>query len=245
MDEHEHGIGNTGGPAGTDADFGREAWEERYRTRTSLWSGLPNPQLVAEAAGLAPARALDAGCGEGADALWLAGRGWRVTATDLAATALERAAARAAAAGPQVADRITWIRADLGERPPAGGGFDLVTAQYLHVPAAARPALFAGLAAAVAPGGTLLITGHHPRDLAGGGGPRLFPEMLFTPEEAAAALDPADWRVRTAQTRPRPAEDRAGRPVTVHDTVVVAVRRASAPASPSAPAAPTGEEAAR
>ncbi|MCU7820543.1 class I SAM-dependent methyltransferase [Kitasatospora sp. DSM 101779] len=229
MDE----IKDIDGPAGVAAGFDREAWEERYRTRSALWSGRPNPQLVAEAAVLAPGRALDAGCGEGADALWLAGRGWRVTAADLAATALDRAAARAAAADPQLADRITWLRADLGERPPAGAGFELVSAQYLHLPVEARPALFAGLAAAVAPGGTLLIVGHHPRDLAGGGGPRLLPEMLFTPEEAAAGLDPADWQVRTARTRPRRAEDRTGRPVTVHDAVLVAVRRGSAVASPS------------
>ncbi|WP_063748863.1 class I SAM-dependent methyltransferase [Streptomyces sp. NRRL B-24484] len=229
------GTGDTGGPAGPGAGFDRAAWEERYRTRGALWSGRPNPQLVAEATGLAPGRALDAGCGEGADALWLADRGWRVTAADLASTALDRAAARAADESPQLAERITWVRADLGERPPAGAGFELVSAQYLHVPAAERPAVFAGLAAAVAPGGTLLIVGHHPRDLAGGGGPRLLPEMLFTAEEAAAGLDPADWRVRTAQTRPRPAEDRTGRPVTVYDAVLVAVRRAPGPAS-SAPA---------
>ncbi|PBC67415.1 methyltransferase family protein [Streptomyces sp. TLI_235] len=171
----------------------------------------------------APGRALDAGSGEGADALWLARRGWRVTAVDLADTALQRAAARADA-DPRLVGRITWLRADLAEQPPAVACFDLVTAQYLHVPAAVRPALFAGLAAAVAPGGTLLITGHHPRDLAGGGGPRLLPEMLFTAEEIAADLDPADWRVRSAQTRPRPAEDREGRAVTVHDAVLVAQR---------------------
>ena len=69
--------------------FEEPAWEERYRSRPSVWSGRPNPQLVAEVTGLAPARALDVGSGEGADAVWLAERGWQVTAVDISTTALE------------------------------------------------------------------------------------------------------------------------------------------------------------
>ncbi|MDI5942806.1 methyltransferase domain-containing protein, partial [Micromonospora sp. DH15] len=137
--------------------FEEAAWEERYRARPAVWSGRPNPQLVAEATGLPAGRALDVGCGEGADAGWLAGRGWRVTAVDISATALERAAAHAAAAGPEVADRIEWLHADLRVTPPAEGAYDLVSAQFMHLPGAARRELVARLAAAVAPGGTLLI----------------------------------------------------------------------------------------
>ncbi|HYN97920.1 MAG TPA: FAD-dependent oxidoreductase, partial [Pilimelia sp.] len=85
------------------AMFERDGWEERYRAKPTIWSGRPNAQLVAEAGGLPPGRALDVGCGEGADAVWLAERGWHVTAVDIATTALERAAA---AAGPRVAGRI-------------------------------------------------------------------------------------------------------------------------------------------
>lgn len=130
-----------------------------------MWSGRPNPQLVAEAAELAPGRALDVGCGEGADAVWLAQRGWQVTAVDIADTALRRAAGHAAEAGADVADRITWTRADLREQPPAEGRYDLVSAQFMHLPGDTRRPLFARLAAAVTPGGTLLIVGHHPSDL--------------------------------------------------------------------------------
>src|SRR5205814_628062 len=114
--------------------FEEAAWEERYRTQPKIWSGRPNPQLVAEATGLTPGRALDVGCGEGADAVWLAQRGWTVTAVDISTTALERAAAHAADAGSQVAERITWTHADLRDHRPTEGAFDLVSAQFMHLP---------------------------------------------------------------------------------------------------------------
>jgi SAM-dependent methyltransferase len=205
--------------------FEREGWEQRYGQRPALWSGRPNPQLVAEADGLTPGRALDVGCGEGADALWLAGRGWQVTAVDIADTALRRAAGHAAAAGEEVASRITWHRADLREQPPAAGAYDLVSAQFMHLPGEARRRLFARLADAVAPGGTLLIVGHDPSDLRGGAGRMHFPDMMYTAGQVAADLDSGRWEVRVAETRPRAAADPAGRDVTVHDAVVVARRR--------------------
>ncbi|WP_431896518.1 FAD-dependent oxidoreductase [Micromonospora haikouensis] len=206
--------------------FEEAAWEERYRARPAVWSGRPNPQLVAEATGLPAGRALDVGCGEGADAGWLAGRGWRVTAVDISATALERAAAHAAAAGPEVADRIEWLHADLRVTPPAEGAYDLVSAQFMHLPGAARRELFARLAAAVAPGGTLLIVGHHPRDLRTTAHRMHFPDAMYTAEEVASALDPAAWQVLATETRARATVDPEGREVTIHDAVLVARRRA-------------------
>ncbi|WP_305728683.1 methyltransferase domain-containing protein [Nonomuraea pusilla] len=205
--------------------FEQEGWEERYRARPALWSGRPNPQLVAEASGLAPGRALDVGCGEGADAIWLAGRGWQVTAVDISVTALERAAAHAAAEDAQAAARITWTHADLREQPPAEGAYDLVSAQFMHLPGPARRELFARLADAVAPGGTLLIVGHHPSDLRANAHRMRFPDMMYTAEEVAAALDPAEWEVRTAETRARAAKNPDGEEVTLHDAVLVARRR--------------------
>ncbi|MEV6375593.1 bifunctional NAD(P)/FAD-dependent oxidoreductase/class I SAM-dependent methyltransferase [Micromonospora musae] len=204
--------------------FTEQAWEQRYTSRAAVWSGRPNPQLVAEATDLTPGRALDVGSGEGADAVWLARRGWRVTAVDISRTALRRAAAHAGDAGPEIADRIEWIHADVREQPPAEAAYDLVSAQFMHLPGDERGVLFARLAAAVAVGGTLLIVGHHPWDLRTSVHRMHLPEMMYTPEELAAALDPTVWEVR-AEARPRPAVDPQGRESTVHDAVLVARRR--------------------
>ncbi|MCT1864292.1 class I SAM-dependent methyltransferase [Dietzia cinnamea] len=116
----------------------------------------PNPHLVREIAGLSPGAALEAGCGAGAEALWLASSGWRVTGVDLAAGALEVAARRAEAAG--LADRVTWLEADLSVWEP-GGRFDLVTTHYAH-PSIPQLDFYERLAGWVAPGGTLFIVGH-------------------------------------------------------------------------------------
>ncbi|NEA29543.1 class I SAM-dependent methyltransferase, partial [Actinomadura bangladeshensis] len=136
-----------------------EFWEARYAEHDHVWSGNPNAVLVKEITGLEPGTALDLGCGEGADAIWLARRGWRVTGTDISRTALERAARHAADAG--VAGRVDWRRHDLAESFPEGA-YDLVTAMFLHSldPAMPRAAILRQAAAAVAPGGVLLVAGH-------------------------------------------------------------------------------------
>lgn len=107
-------------------------WEAMYRSRDQVFSGNPNGVLVAEATGLRPGRALDVGCGEGADAIWLARQGWHITALDVAQTALDRGAAAAAAA--ELANSVTWMRADLTAAPPAVAAFDLVSVQYFPLP---------------------------------------------------------------------------------------------------------------
>lgn len=140
---------------------GEQAWDERYGSRPAIWSGDPNPALVAEVADLPPGTAFDAGAGEGADACWLAARGWKVTGADISSVALQRAAARAEELGLE----ITWRHTDLA-RNSVPGTYDLVTAEYLHLPAADLETLFRHLADAVAPGGTLLVVGHDLSDLA-------------------------------------------------------------------------------
>lgn len=142
-----------------------ELWDERYRSRPTLWSGEPNRHLVGEAADLAPGLALDVGCGEGADAIWLAQRGWRVDGVDVSGVALQRAAEHADRAGAEVAGRISWLHENLTAWDPGRGRYDLVSAQYMHLPSPERDVLFRRLGEAVAPGGTLLIVGHHPSDL--------------------------------------------------------------------------------
>ncbi|MFC8570449.1 class I SAM-dependent methyltransferase [Streptomyces sp. NPDC057245] len=135
-----------------------EFWEARYRDTGRVWSGRPNPLLVREASDLAPGTALDLGCGEGADAVWLASRGWRVTGVDISATALDRAAAHAAEVG--VGDRVAWERHELGHSFPEGS-FDLVSAQYLQSPVALdQQTVLRAAARAVGEGGTLLLVLH-------------------------------------------------------------------------------------
>lgn len=198
-------------------------WDERYRSSPALWSGRPNPQLVAEAAGLTPGTALDVGCGEGADAIWLAERGWQVSAVDISPVALERAAAHAA--GAEIAARITWRRADLLDDAPGAAAFDLVSAQFMQLPRDQRDALFPQLAAAVAPGGTLLIVGHHPADLHTTAARPPMPELFFTAEDLAAGFDPAQWDVLVSEARARPTVDPEGNTVTVQDAVLHARKR--------------------
>jgi SAM-dependent methyltransferase len=205
--------------------FDEQSWEERYRSHPAVWSGHPNIQLVAEASRLAAGTALDVGSGEGADALWLAERGWQVTAVDFSATALQRGAAQADTQGADVAGRIRWVHADLTAWTPAEGSFDLVSAQFMHLPTAPRQALFARLAATVTPGGTLLIVGHHPSDLRTTMPRPPMPELFFTAEEAADSLDQDQWDILVADTRPRLVSDPEGREVTIHDAVLRARKR--------------------
>jgi thioredoxin reductase/SAM-dependent methyltransferase len=203
--------------------FDEESWEDRYRGHPHVWSGHPNPQLVARASDLPPGSALDLGCGEGADAIWLASRGWQVTAIDFSTTALERASANAAAVGVDVAARITWVHADLTTWGPGDDRFDLVQSQFIHLPGDLRRELFGRAAEAVAPGGALLIVGHHVHDLETGANRPPVPGMFFTAQEVAASLDDA-WEVLVADDVDRPAHAHEGEVATVRDAVLLARR---------------------
>ena len=208
----------------TPRDLDEDFWNERYRSSHRVWSGNPNPQLVAEIADVAPGRALDVGCGEGADAIWLAQRGWDVVATDIASVALERGAEHALETDPVAAARIEWRQADLLDFPPEPAAFDLVSVQFMHLPAAPRTRLFRSLVAANRAGGTLLVVGHHPSDLATGVPRPPTPELLYDADEVAELLDDS-WTVVVNEARPRPATTPDGVEVTIHDAVLRAVRR--------------------
>ena len=220
---HDHPHGDT---AEFDPDdrnhFTQEFWDERYSSADRLWSGQPNPQLVAQVSDLPPGDALDAGCGEGADAIWLASRGWTVTGVDVSAVALDRAAAHAAAEG--VAGRIGWQRGDLLTWDPGPERFDLVTAQFMHLPSPELESLHGRLAAAVRPGGTLLIVAHHPDDLHVNVGRTGHLALFPSAEQLAALLDPGSWKILVASAIGQ-ATDLDGQPVTVKDTVLRAARR--------------------
>lgn len=203
------------------------SWEARYSEKPSIWSGKPNPQLVSEIEGMSPGRALDVGSGEGADAVWLAQRGWRVTGVDISRTALAKAEQHARAVGAEIAERIEWRHADLRVEAPEPAAYELVSSQFMHLPTKERRELFSGLAAAVAPGGTLLIVGHHPSDLRTSAHRMHFPDMMFTAEEVADTLDPALWDIVSVQSRPRSVKSSEGHHTTIQDAVLVARRLAS------------------
>jgi SAM-dependent methyltransferase len=204
--------------------FSAGFWDERYRSHPRLWSGNPNRYLVSEASGLKPGTALDVGCGEGADAIWLAGQGWEVTGVDISAVALDRAQEHANAAGPQIASQIRWLATDMLHWVPEADAYDLVTAQYVHVPPAVREDLFGRLAAAIRPGGSLLIVGHHPSDLESGIPRPNLPELFFTGDDLVKLVD-GSWEVVTNAAPGRETADPEGRTVTVHETVFRARRR--------------------
>ncbi len=182
-----------------------------------MWSGRPNAVVVAELEHLAPGTAFDAGAGEGGDALWLAEHGWTVTAADLSPIALERGARLAEQRGVTV----DWRHLDL-TREPVPGTFDLVTASYLHIPADRRAGMFARLAEAVAPGGTLLIIGHHPDDAHTGVRRPDLSEIGWTAEDLAATLGDG-WVLDTCEARSR-VERFDGADITVQDAVLRARR---------------------
>lgn len=172
-----------------------------YRGRERVFSGVPNGVLVAEASDLAPGQALDVGCGEGADALWLARRGWRVTAVDISRTALQRAAATAGL-DLDLAGRVAWTRADLTDTPLPAGAFDLVSIQYFPLRRRPGHAVLCRLLAAVAPGGTLLFASHDAADLSAR--PGFDPADYYRRDEIAGLLG-QDWTVLVNETRPRTA----------------------------------------
>ncbi len=214
MDGERHGEG--------ESSQAEQFWERSYREHERGSSGTANAFLVDAAGSLPAGTALELGCGEGGDAIWLAGRGWRVTAADVSATALSRASAHAAAAG--VADRIDIQRHDLARTFPVGA-FDLVSALYLHSPVEfPRFRVLQAAARAVAPGGLLLIVEHASappwswnRD----------PHARFpTPEETLAALHltPGEWRTDRLGAPERQATGPNGDVATVTDNVI-AVRR--------------------
>ncbi|MBT2445146.1 class I SAM-dependent methyltransferase [Streptomyces sp. ISL-36] len=185
----------TGTPA---TDLPAEFWEDRYRNSDRVWSGRPNELLVREVTGLAPGTALDLGCGEGGDAVWLAAAGWRVTGVDISATALERAARHAAEAG--VGQRVSWERHELGRSFPEGT-FDLVSAHYLQSPVELdQQGVLRRAADAVAHHGTLLIAMHAawPSWMTEPPFPADFPTLdgLLT----ELALPEGEWTVETGET---------------------------------------------
>lgn len=195
-------------------------WDELYRGHDhSRSSSKPNGVLLAEVAGDTPGRALDVGCGEGADAIWLASQGWQVTAVDISQVAIDRAAIAADSAGVTV----NWVCADVVTTRPAVGQFDLVSVQYPALPHITGDEVIHSLLAAVALGGTLLVVGHAPGNHEYARSQGFEPTDYVHPSDVAAHLDDS-WIIQVDETRPRTTAVRPGSPFT-HDTVLRAQRR--------------------
>ncbi|MGD8213686.1 FAD-dependent oxidoreductase [Aestuariimicrobium sp. Y1814] len=197
-----------------------EFWEARYADADRVWSGKVNAVLAEVAAGMTPGRALDLGCGEGGDVVWLAQQGWQATAVDLSPTAVSRGAAAAEAAG--LAERTQWQAADLATWT-SEPRFDLVTASFLQSWPVAMPReqILRNATGFVAPGGQLLVVSHAaPPSWAD---PAKVADHPFpSPEQdlATLALDPDEWEVLTCAVRRREATAPDGTPATLDDSVV-------------------------
>jgi 2-polyprenyl-3-methyl-5-hydroxy-6-metoxy-1,4-benzoquinol methylase len=193
------------------------AWDARYAAQELVWSAEPNRFVVEELSDLPPGRALDVAAGEGRNAIWLASRGWRVTAVDFSRVAVEKGRRIAAQRGVEV----EWVVADVRTYRPPAGGFDAVLVAYLHLAPDELASVLRTAAAAVAPGGTMLVVGHDRSNLTEGVGGPQDPELLYTVEGVVAALP--GLRVVRAERARRPVP---GEPRDALDTVVRAVRPA-------------------
>jgi SAM-dependent methyltransferase len=168
-------------------DNRRLGWDERHAAGDFEGEG-PNPTLVTGVAGLRPGTAIELAAGSGTNAVWLAGQGWRTTAVDWSPVGLANGKAKAVAAGVEV----DWLERDLFGWTPPARSFDLVVIVYLHLPADERRPVYAGAAAAVAPGGRLLIVGHDRLNATEGEGGPPDPTRLFTAEEIGRELTATD-----------------------------------------------------
>jgi SAM-dependent methyltransferase len=205
-----------------DQQYWQDLWAKTLRERgEAVRHRGPSDRLQAAVAGLQtpPGRALDAGCGHGAEAVWLASLGWQVTAVDFSEAALAAGRATAQALGEPVAGRIAWVQGDLQTWTPGLLSFELVYSLYLHIPGSVGE-LLRRLGAGVAPGGYLLLVGHRPVDPLGR--PTIaFGQRQVSVEEAVEALDAESWEVLVAEERPR-------RTATGMDAVIFARRRLGA-----------------
>jgi SAM-dependent methyltransferase len=195
--------------------MGSQEWDQRYAGQELVWTAEPNRFVVAELQDLRPGRALDIGAGEGRNAVWLAGRGWQVTAVDYSAVGLDKG--RRLAENRRVA--VDWVRADVRDYQPEPDSFQLVLIAYLQLPEAELGGVLRRAVTALTPGGVLLVVGHDVTNLTQGTGGPQDPAVLHTPESITRWL--GDLTVQRAQRVRRPV---AGNTREAVDTLVLAIR---------------------
>ncbi|MCM0677346.1 class I SAM-dependent methyltransferase [Micromonospora phytophila] len=192
-------------------------WDARYAAAPELvWSDQPNRFVVEELGDVPPGRAVDLAAGEGRNAVWLAGRGWQVTAVDFSPVAVARGRELAAARGVPV----DWRVADVTAEPLEPAAYDLALVAYLHLPPADLAGVLGRAREALRPGGRIVVVGHDRANLTDGVGGPQDAAILLTPESVVAALD--GLRVARAETARRPVVRPDGSTVDALDTVVVA-----------------------
>lgn len=177
--------GGRGLPAASSSDASRARWNRRWAEERGRSATGPSGFLVSEVEGLTPGAALDLACGAGRNAVWLARQGWRVTGVDFSEVALGLARALAA----EAAVPVEWIEADVAVWTPPAQAYDLVCVLYLQLPAVERRRALAHAAAALRPGGTLLVVGHDRLNLSEGWAGPTQAEVLFTPDDVVAEID--------------------------------------------------------
>lgn len=198
-------------------------WNERYAAKELVWSAGPNELLASECAGLPPGRALDVACGEGRNGLWLAERGWDVTAVDFSEVAIDK--------GRQIAERrgltLDWRIADVSSDPLPEHAYDLVAILYLHTDPLERARWLRRLVCAVAPGGTFFYLGHDPENIKHGlGGPQN-PDLLPSVDEICEAL--SGFRIERAEVYHRAVAADPGHGRETSGTALDTFVRATAP----------------
>jgi SAM-dependent methyltransferase len=202
------------------ATHGSDYWNERYRQKDYVWTAEPNRFLVEAVARVSPGRALDLAAGEGRNSVWLARQGWKVDAVDFSEVAIGKAqdlAARSGAAG------IGFAVHDLLEWSPPEAAHDLVILVYFQIPAPGRTAVWASAAAAVAPGGHLVVIGHDSDNLARGYGGPQHSDFLYQADEVVAAIGDG-FDIERAEQVIRVVEDDEDRHEAI-DNILIAVRK--------------------
>ncbi|GAB2875848.1 class I SAM-dependent methyltransferase [Nocardioides pacificus] len=203
-------------------------WDERYTARELVWSAEPNEFVARECADLSPGSAVDVAAGEGRNAIWLATRGWDVTALDFSAVALDKG--RRLAGEVPVARPVEWVRADATTWEP-DRTYDLAVLAYLQLPATERRAAVRNAFEALAPGGTLLVVAHDTTNLTEGTGGPQDERVLMTAEDVLGDLEGLDLEVVRAERVERVVTDASGTHEhpsggrTAYDCLVRVVRR--------------------